>query len=166
MQRIKSQIRSLDRANERDYIEIGKKIYEKFKSGEVADLEYISLCESIEKREEEAKRASAFCLWAAIGFGIFVTIVLLVFRTPILKLLGTDAATFEYAGEYYTWIAVGAASIILGLVPSNILRTEGLAMQAMAGSILGSIVNIILDLVLVLGFKMGVLGVAVAIWFR
>ena len=104
-----------------------------------------------EKREEEAKRASAFCLWAAIGFGIFVTIVLLVFRTPILKLLGTDAATFEYAGEYYTWIAVGAASIILGLVPSNILRTEGLAMQAMAGSILGSIVNIILDPVFIFG---------------
>ena len=54
VQRIKSQIRSLDRANERDYIEIGKKIYEKFKAGEVADLEYIALCESIEKREEEA----------------------------------------------------------------------------------------------------------------
>lgn len=50
VQRIKSQIRSLDRANERDYIEIGKKIYEKFKAGEVADLEYIALCESIEKR--------------------------------------------------------------------------------------------------------------------
>ena len=54
VQRIKSQIRSLDRANERDYIEIGKKIYQKFKAGEVADLECISLCESIEKREEEA----------------------------------------------------------------------------------------------------------------
>lgn len=115
-----------------------------------------------EKREEEAKRASAFCLWAAIGFGIFVTIVLLVFRTPILKLLGTDAATFEYAGEYYTWIAVGAASIILGLVPSNILRTEGLAMQAMAGSILGSIVNIILDPVFIFGLGQGVAGAAMA----
>lgn len=57
VQRIKSQIRSLDRANERDYIEIGKKIYEKFKSGEVADLEYISLCESIEK--ERKKQHSA-----------------------------------------------------------------------------------------------------------
>ena len=44
----------VQRANERDYIEIGKKIYEKFKAGEVADLEYIALCESIEKREEEA----------------------------------------------------------------------------------------------------------------
>ena len=115
-----------------------------------------------EKREEEAKRASAFCLWAAIGFGIIVTIVLLVFRTPILKLLGTDAATFEYAGEYYTWIAVGAASIILGLVPSNILRTEGLAMQAMAGSILGSIVNIILDPVFIFGLGQGAAGAAMA----
>lgn len=115
-----------------------------------------------EKREEKAKRASAFCLWAAIGFGIFVTIVLLVFRTPILKLLGTDAATFEYAGEYYTWIAVGAASIILGLVPSNILRTEGLAMQAMAGSILGSIVNIILDPVFIFGLGQGAAGAAMA----
>lgn len=115
-----------------------------------------------EKREEEAKRASAFCLWAAIGFGIFVTIVLLVFRTPILKLLGTDAATFEYAGEYYTWIAVGAASIILGLVPSNILRTEGLATQAMAGSMLGSIVNIILDPVFIFGLGQGAAGAAMA----
>lgn len=115
-----------------------------------------------EKREEEAKRASAFCLWAAIGFGIFVTIVLLVFRTPILKLLGTDAATFRYAGEYYTWIAVGAASIILGLVPSNILRTEGLATQAMAGSILGSIVNIILDPVFIFGLGQGAAGAAMA----
>lgn len=115
-----------------------------------------------EKREEEAKRASAFCLWAAIGFGIFVTIVLLVFRTPILKLLGTDAATFEYAGEYYTWIAVGAASIILGLVPSNILRTEGLATQAMAGSILGSIANIILDPVFIFGLGQGAAGAAMA----
>ncbi len=115
-----------------------------------------------EKREEEAKRASAFCLWAAIGFGIFVTIVLLVFRTPILKLLGTDTTTFEYASEYYTWIAVGAASIILGLVPSNILRTEGLATQAMAGSILGSIVNIILDPVFIFGLGQGAAGAAMA----
>ena len=88
--------------------------------------------------------------------------MLLVFRTPILKLLGTDAATFEYAGEYYTWIAVGAASIILGLVPSNILRTEGLATQAMAGSILGSIVNIILDPVFIFGLGQGAAGAAMA----
>ena len=58
VQRIKSQIRSLDRANERDYIEIGKKIYEKFKAGEVADLEYIALCESIADVIDGSRRTS------------------------------------------------------------------------------------------------------------
>lgn len=115
-----------------------------------------------ERRDEEAKRASAFCLWAAIGFGIFVTIMLMVFRMPVLKLLGTDATTLQYASEYYTWIAIGAASIILGLVPSNILRTEGLATQAMAGSVLGSIINIILDPVFIFGLHQGAAGAAMA----
>lgn len=115
-----------------------------------------------ERRDEEAKRASAFCLWAAIGFGIFVTILLLVFRMPVLKLLGTDATTLQYASEYYTWIAIGAASIILGLVPSNILRTEGLATQAMAGSVLGSIINIILDPIFIFGLHQGAAGAAMA----
>ena len=72
VQRIKSQIRSLDRANERDYIEIGKKIYEKFKAGEVADLEYIALCESIEKREEEAVQCQMLLMAAG---GLLVVLV-------------------------------------------------------------------------------------------
>lgn len=49
----KSQIRSLKRANERDFIEIGRMVYEKFRNGEVSDLDYTALCEAIEKREEE-----------------------------------------------------------------------------------------------------------------
>lgn len=47
--------------------------------------------------------------------------------------------------DYYKWIVIGAVFIIFGLVPSNILRTEGLASQAMTGSVIGSIINIILD---------------------
>ena len=54
-----------------------------------------------EKRLEEAKRVSAFCVWGAIGFGIFVSIVLMVFKTPILHILGTDDSTFQYASDYY-----------------------------------------------------------------
>lgn len=75
-----------------------------------------------EKREEEAKRASAFCLWAAIGFGIFVTIVLLVFRTPILKLLGTDAAHLSMR-----------ASIIRGSQSEQLLLYWGLCRAIFCG---------------------------------
>lgn len=115
-----------------------------------------------ERREEEAKQVSAFCYWAAIIFGLCVTAILLVFRTPILHLLGADAATIQHAGGYYNWIAIGAAAIILGLVPSNILRTEGLAKQAMTGSILGSVANIILDPIFIFVLGKGAAGAAIA----
>ena len=54
VERLKGKIRSLKRANERDFLEIGKMVYDKFNSGEVSDLDYTGLCESIEKRDEEA----------------------------------------------------------------------------------------------------------------
>lgn len=115
-----------------------------------------------QKREVEAKKASAFCVWAAIAFGICVTMVLLLFRDRILLILGADKSTWQYAGDYYLWIVLGAVFIIFGLVPNNILRTEGLARQAMTGSILGSVVNIILDPVFIFGLKQGAAGAAIA----
>ena len=56
VQKIKSDIRSLKRANERDFIDIGKMVYEKFHDGEISDIDYVTLCEAIEKREAEIGR--------------------------------------------------------------------------------------------------------------
>ena len=53
IQKIKSNVRSLKRANERDLADIGRMVYEKFQSGEVSDMDYVTLCEEIEKRDEE-----------------------------------------------------------------------------------------------------------------
>lgn len=57
---------------------------------------------------------------------------------------------------------IGAVFIIFGIVPSNILRTEGLAAQAMTGSIIGSVINIILDPVFIFVLKQGAAGAAIA----
>ena len=56
IQKIKSNVRSLKRANERDLMDIGRMVYYKFQKGEVADTDYITLCEEIEKREEEMEK--------------------------------------------------------------------------------------------------------------
>ncbi|MDE6963368.1 MAG: MATE family efflux transporter, partial [Lachnospiraceae bacterium] len=79
-----------------------------------------------------------------------------------LHMLGAEDAVFTYASQYYTWIALGAPSIILTLIPANQLRTEGLANVAMIGSIAGSIVNIILDPLFIFGLGMGAAGAAIA----
>ena len=53
IEKLKSQVRTLERANERDYMDIGKMIYEKFQKNEVMETESIEFCESIEKRQTE-----------------------------------------------------------------------------------------------------------------
>ena len=55
-QKIKSQIRSLRRANERDYLDIGRMVYEKFQDGELFGTDFITICEAIEKRGEEIEK--------------------------------------------------------------------------------------------------------------
>ncbi len=51
VQKIKSQIRVMERNNERDFQDIGKIIYDQFKKGKVVDSEFVELCEAIEDRE-------------------------------------------------------------------------------------------------------------------
>lgn len=115
-----------------------------------------------EKKDNEAKKTCAFCIWISLVFGLCISAILLLFRTQILGLLGVGTDTYQYANAYYTWIAIGAVSIIFSMVPSNILRTEGLAVQSMAGSIIGSIVNIIFDPIFIFGLNQGAAGAAMA----
>ena len=113
-------------------------------------------------KDEEGKRVSGFTFYSAILTGILVAAVMLLLRSPILQMLGAEGEVFHYAGEYYTWIALGAPFIILTLIPANQLRTEGLAHIAMIGSVVGSIVNIILDPIFIFGLNMGAGGAAIA----
>lgn len=57
VQKIKSQVRGMERSNERDFADMGKMIYDKFKKGEVVDTAFIELCEAIEGREEAIEEA-------------------------------------------------------------------------------------------------------------
>ena len=59
-------------------------------------------------------------------------------------------------------MALGAPAVILSLTPGNLMRTEGLAVEAMIGTVVGSVVNIILDPVFIFGLGMGAGGAAIA----
>ena len=115
-----------------------------------------------EKRDDDGKRLSAFCFYASLFFGIFITIIMMLFKNPILNLLGADSETYYHASQYYTYIVLGAPAIILYFTPTNLLRTEGFATASMKGSILGSVVNIILDPIFIQVLGMGAKGAAIA----
>lgn len=112
--------------------------------------------------EKRVRHVSAFCSYGAIIWGVLVCALMLIFRQPILRLLGASSDTMDSATDYFCYLALGAPAIIFTLVPSNILRTEGMAVASMVGSITGAVVNIILDPIFIFGLDMGAGGAALA----
>lgn len=53
VQKLKSDMRTLRRANDRDLMDMGRMVYDKFVQGEISDMDYVTICEAIEKRDEE-----------------------------------------------------------------------------------------------------------------
>lgn len=115
-----------------------------------------------QQMNKEAKNVSGFCFYASILCGIVVTIFMFILKDPILNFLGVNKETWLYASQYYNIIVLGSTFIILSLTPSNLIRTEGLATLSMVGTVLGSILNIILDPIFIFSFHMGAQGAALA----
>lgn len=115
-----------------------------------------------ERRDKTARYVSGYCFYASIVCGLVVTALMFIFQTPVLHILGASPATWKYAREYYLVIAGGATFIIFGLSPNNILRTEGLATQAMIASITGTGINVILNPIFIFNCGLGAAGSALA----
>lgn len=113
-----------------------------------------------QKRDAEGKRLSAFCFWASVGLGLVMAAAMLLFRAPILALLGAEGGALPYASDYYTVMALGAPIIIALYTPTNVLRTEGFATPAMVGSVLGTVINIVLNVLFVSVLGWGAAGSA------
>lgn len=115
-----------------------------------------------EKAYQVGSRVSSFCLYGAVVVGLGTTVVLLAATRPVLNLLGATPATYAYAKQFYQIMAVGAMPIIVSIVPGNLIRTEGFATQSMVGTMVGTVLTIILDPILIFPMGMGAAGAALA----
>lgn len=115
-----------------------------------------------EGKSEKAKNASSFCFWTGLGVGMIGMLFVWLLINPICKLIGTSPDTVGYTKQYLLIVSLSIPFVIVGNSFSNIIRSEGKAHIAMMGMILGNITNIILDPVMILGFKWNVVGAAVA----
>ena len=113
-----------------------------------------------QKRPDEVRRVSAFCFWIALAVGAVIGLLLLLYRDPFLSVLGSSPDTLPYAREYGTVLLTGAPFIVVNFIHMNLLRCEGMAGMAMLGTLIGAVVNLILDPLLIPG--MGAAGAAIA----
>jgi len=114
------------------------------------------------KNMQRAKQTSSFCFYISIGIGIIFAIFLILACNPILRLVGATDDTIGMAGTYLRIIGLGAPFIIFSNTIANVLRANGAANEAMIGNMIGTIMNIVLDPIMILGFNWGIAGAAIA----
>ncbi len=113
-------------------------------------------------KKERIKNISSFCFYSVIGIGVIMAIIMFIFLEPVMNLVGVTETTHDYCQTYLTFITIGAPFIMLANCSANLIRGEGAATASMIGNMTGTITNIILDPVFILGLGLGVGGAAAA----
>ncbi len=124
---------------------------------------FVSL--SLGKNETAAARKSVGnAVVLAAGSGIALGAVYLACADRLIALFGgtVNDETFRYSQEYFFWITLGVPFYMFGQAMNPIIRADGSPKFAMASTLLGAVVNIILDPVFIFAFRWGMMGAAVA----
>lgn len=114
-----------------------------------------------EEDKIKADNASVHSILLDIFVSLILTIVLLVFLNPILRIMGAGQ-TINYAIDYGMILLVGSILVILSNALYGIFRGEGDSKRPMYAMIASAILNIILDPIFIYTLKLGVRGAAIA----
>ncbi len=117
------------------------------------------------KDYETVYRSSAFGFYCSLLCGLLFSLLTVVFRGPLLGLLGAKADTWAATEGYMLWtVYLGAAPSILNVVMAYLVRSEGSALHASLGTMSGCLLNMVLDPIFILpwGFDMGASGAGLA----
>lgn len=108
------------------------------------------------------RRCLAHAVYLAVCFAAILTALTSLTLGWLLNAMNTPADIYEYAFIYLRVVFLGIPATIFYNLTAGILRALGNSRTPLYFLIFASILNIALDLLLVLGFRMGVLGVALA----
>ena len=113
-------------------------------------------------RKDEAEKILGNCSTMLLIFSAMITVAFLLFAEPLLRLFGASDATLPYALAYMNIYSCGSVFVLLVLGLNTFLTAQGFSNFAMITTLIGAIINLILDPVLIFGFGMGVEGAAIA----
>ncbi len=113
-------------------------------------------------KKKEAGEYATMGFIAALATSLIVTTCGIILVKPLMYLLGSTDTIYPYARTYAICILSAAPAMMTSCVFNNILRYEGKATYAMIGLTSGSLLNIMLDALFIIGFKTGIIGAGIA----
>jgi len=111
---------------------------------------------------ELAKRRAVNVLAFGICFSSAVVWLLWPKIPHILLSIGATGRTLDLATGYLQILVVGMPAVMIGMIGSGVMRALGDARRAMYATLVGSLVNAVLDPIFIFAFGLGVQGAAIA----
>lgn len=114
--------------------------------------------------QDKAHRSVGNAVVLCVAVSIVLTAIYLLFQEPILTMFGgrVNEETFRNAKEYFFRITVGVPFYMFGQAMNPIIRSDGSPKFAMVSTLMGAVVNLILDPVFIYLYHWGMMGAAVA----
>lgn len=116
------------------------------------------------KELDKAKRSVGNAVVLTVAGSVILTALYLIFANQIIAMFGgtVNEETFRQSQEYFFYITLGIPFYMFGQAMNPVIRADGNPKFAMASTLAGAVINIILDPIFILCFKWGMMGAAVA----
>ena len=111
---------------------------------------------------EEAEKIMGNSFTMLVVFGVFLTMLGLLFKKPLLYAFGASDSTYPFADAYITIYLLESIFVMVGLGMNSFINSQGFGKVGMCTVLLGAVANIILDPIFIFGLGMGVRGAALA----
>lgn len=111
---------------------------------------------------EEAEKILGNCFTFLMGMAVVLTAVFYFSAPALLRLFGASDATLPYALRYGRIYILGSVFVLLVMGLNPFLTTQGFAKMSMLTTVIGAVINIILDPIFIFVFHMDVAGAAIA----
>lgn len=113
---------------------------------------------------QNAKKSVGNAVILSVVSSLVLCGVYLIFSSQIIAMFGgtVNAETYRHSKEYFFYISLGIPFYMFGQAMNPVIRADGNPKFAMASTLTGAVLNIILDPVFIFVFKWGMMGAAVA----
>lgn len=114
------------------------------------------------KDNRTAEKIMGNCFSLLIIFAIMLTLVFYISAPTLLNLFGASEVTLPYAVDYSRIYILGSIFVLIVMGMNPFITTQGFAKISMLTTVIGAVINIILDPIFIFAFGMGVKGAALA----
>jgi len=115
-------------------------------------------------KPQDAGRSMGNSIILTVIFSFVLCAVYLIWDSQIIAMFGgtVNEETFRHSREYFFWITLGIPFYMFGQAMNQVIRADGSPKFAMASTLAGAAVNVVLDPVFIFVFRWGMMGAAVA----